>query len=153
MPTANATTSRAQFAALEGQWTGTETIHPSPWGAGGTAQGKWQIRRDGSGLNLLFDYTEARADGTSFDAHSVVAIDPETGDWLLFLFDGFGFPPLQPARGCWDNNRLVLEKTTPRGVGRTIFEIGADEFRYAVASRTHDAATFTAVMDGVYRRA
>ena len=80
------------------------------------------------------------------------AIDPETGDWLLFLFDSYGFPPLQPARGRWEGNRLVLEKTTPRGVGRTVFEIGPDRFTYSVASSAHGAATFTPVMDGVYRR-
>lgn len=145
--------SRAQFDALVGQWTGTETIHPSPWGPGGPATGKWQIRRDGSGLHLILDYAEQRADGKSFDAHSVMAIDPESGDWLLFLFDSFGFPPLQPARGRWDGERLVLEKTTPRGVGQTIFEITTDGFAYSVASRSHDAMAFTAVMDGAYRKA
>ena len=152
MTTIDLSSARARFAALEGQWTGSETIHPSPWGPGGPAVGKWEIRRDGSGLHLLLDYAEQRVDGASFDAHSVLAIDPETGDWLLFLFDSFGYPPLQPARGRWEENRLVLEKRTPRGVGRTIFEIGPDEFRYGVASRAHEAAIFTPVMDGVYRR-
>ena len=152
MPIVDPSSARAQFAALEGEWFGAETIHPSPWGPGGPAEGKWQIRRDGSGLHLVLDYAERRADGTSFDAHSVFAIDPETGDWLLFLFDSFGFPPLQPARGRWEANRLVLEKTTPRGVGQTVFEVEADQFRYSVASRTHEATSFTTVMDGAYRR-
>jgi hypothetical protein len=152
MTTTDSSVARAQFASLEGQWMGLETIHPSPWSGGGSAEGKWQIRCDGSGLHLILDYLEQRADGTAFNAHSVIAIDPETGDWLLFIFDSFGFPPLQPARGRWYGDRLVLEKATPRGVGRTIFEIGPDEFRYAVASRSHDATAFTPVMDGVYRR-
>ncbi|HTH48327.1 MAG TPA: DUF1579 domain-containing protein [Candidatus Limnocylindria bacterium] len=152
MPDSSKSSSRLHFDALEGQWSGHETIYPSPWGPGGPAEGKWRIARDGSGLHLVFDYTERRADGTSFDAHSVAAIDPETGDWLLFLFDSYGFPPLQPARGRWEGNRLVLEKTTPRGVGRTVFEIGPDRFSYSVASSAHGAATFTPVMDGVYRR-
>jgi hypothetical protein len=152
MQSANQTSARARFAVLEGQWAGAETIHPSPWGAGGPADGRWQIRRDGSGMHLILDYAERRADGTSFDAHSVVAIDPESGDWLLFLFDGFGFPPLQPARGRWEGGQLILEKTMPRGVGQTIFEVGPEQFRYSVASRAHEAQTFTPVMDGAYRR-
>ena len=152
MPSPQQPQSRAQFDSLIGQWTGMETIHPSAWGPGGPATGDWQIRRDGSGLHLILDYAEERADGKTFEAHSIIAIDPETGDWLLFLFDSFGFPPLQPARGRWDGNRLVLEKTTPRGVGQTIFDITADGFSYRVASRTHDATVFTPVMDGVYRR-
>ncbi len=88
----------------------------------------------------------------SFDARSVDAIDLESSDWLLLLFDSFGFPPLQPVRGRWDGDRLVLEKTAPRGVGCTISELTAEGFAYSVASRTHEAAEFMPVMDEVFRK-
>lgn len=126
---------RSWFDNFVGEWTGAETLHPSPWTAGGSAEGKWSIRRDGAGLHLVFDYAEQRADGGRFDAHGVLARDPENGDVLLFIFDSFGFPPLSPARGRWEGSRLVLDKATPRGVGRTVFMLEADGFGYAVSSR------------------
>ena len=41
-----------------------------------------------------------------------------SGEWLLFLFDSFGFPPLQPARGRWNGDRLVL------GTGLAVMVLG-----------------------------
>jgi hypothetical protein len=47
--------------------------------------------------------------------HGVFTLDPSNGSTLWYWFDSFGYPPLEPARGGWEDNTLWLAKRTPRG--------------------------------------
>ncbi|HEV2676006.1 MAG TPA: DUF1579 family protein [Aliidongia sp.] len=141
-----------QLGRFEGVWTGSGIVFPNPWGPSGATTGSWNFRLDPGGFNLLHDYVEQRSDGYRFDAHGVLTVDPAADEYVWFWFDSYGFPPLSPARGRWDGARLVLEKTTPRGVGRSIFTVHGDELDYAAASRLGTEPAFTPVVEGTYRR-
>ena len=59
-------------------------------------------------------------------------VDPSTGSIVWFLFDDYGFPPVDPARGGWKDGCLELVKSTPRGVGRTQLELSEQGLVYTV---------------------
>ena len=141
-----------RLKALVGNWAGEETLFPSPWGPGGTARGSWRFAFDASGFNLIHDYNEERSNGQHFDAHGVLAVDPEAAEYVWFWFDSFGFPPLNPARGNWDGSTLMLIRHTPRGIGRSFFELAGDRFTYRIDSKVKGQDDFAPVMEGTFLR-
>lgn len=150
--TEDAETLRRSLARLEGHWTGTGTLHPNPWGSSGPTTGSWTFRVDASGHHLLHDLTELRETGDTFTGHGVMCVDPAAGEIVWFWFDSYGHPPLQPARGTWEGDRLVLRKRTPRGLGRSSFALDGCTLAYHVESQTHGQDTFTPVFSGRYER-
>jgi hypothetical protein len=141
-----------KLALLTGEWTGDEQIFPNPWGPAGPARGRWSFNLDPSGFNLIHRFNEQRLSGYSFHAHGVLTVDPATEEIIWFWFDSYGFPPLSPARGKWSGTTLTLEKQTPRGVSRSIFDLRSDQFLYSVHSRQTDQADFFPVMEGTFVR-
>ena len=112
-------TLRRSLARLQGHWTGTGVLHPNPWGPSGPTTGTWTFRLDACGHHLLHDLAEVREAGGTFAGHGVMCVDPAAGGIVWFWFDSYGQPPLEPARGTWDGDLLVLRKHTPHGHGRS----------------------------------
>ena len=139
-----------RLAEFVGDWEGDEEVFPSPWGPGGRARGRWTFRLGAAGFGLIQDFSEVREGGVRFDAHGVLTVDPEAGDYVWFWFDSYGFPPLNPARGTWQASVLALEKSTPRGIGRSVFELNDGAFRYRVESKLNGETRFAPVMAGTY---
>jgi hypothetical protein len=134
-----------RLGRFEGSWIGMGHTHPSPWGPGSAATSSWVGRFDPPRLNLIVDYLEHREDGSRFDAHGVMTVDPADGQVLWYLFDSFGYPPLTPYRGAWSDTRLVLDKQTPRGLGRTCFQLSDGQFLQEIESKVIDAPAFVPV--------
>ena len=141
-----------KLALFVGDWDGEEEIFPNPWGPGGPGRGRWNFRLDASGFNLIHDFSEVRDGGYRFDAHGVLTVDPVANDYVWFWFDSYGFPPLSPSRGAWQGAVLTLEKITPRGVGRSVFEFGSDGFAYRVETKLTGSTQFIPVMAGRFVR-
>lgn len=137
---------------LVGLWRGTGEVLPNPWGPSGPTSGHWAFRLDRNGYNLLADFRETGENGYAFEAHGVMTVDPEAEEIVWFWFDSFGFPPLAPFRGRWNGGTLALEKTTPRGIGRQVIELGSEVLRFVVEAKAGDAASFAKVMQGSYAR-
>ncbi|TSD89772.1 DUF1579 domain-containing protein [Mycobacterium sp. KBS0706] len=140
------------LARLEGAWEGEEEVFSNPWGPGGPARGRWEFRFDRAGLALIHDFSEERSGGYRFDAHGVLTVDPAAEEIVWFWFDSYGWPPLTPSRGAWEDDRLVLEKHTPRGIGRSVFTVGPDRFTHEIESRPTGQDGFVPVMRGVFHR-
>ena len=51
----------------------------------------------------------------------------------MALFDSIGYPPEVPARGAFDGDTLVLERTTPRGTNRTTFTLDGERLSQDIA--------------------
>lgn len=149
---ADAQSLRARLEALEGEWTGEETLHPTPWAPGGRARGHWTFRKDSSGRYLVHDYREEREDGAPFDAHGVLTAAEDGAGYLWFWFDSFGYVPNPPGTGSWDGDALTLIRTSPRGASRSVFTFDSGGFRFDLSFRGADQERFSPVMHGRFRK-
>ena len=135
-----------------GRWTGEETMAPSPWGAGGTATGHTECRRGLDGIALIQEYEQVKDGAVCFRGHGVLLIEPDTQDVLWWWFDSMGFPPDAPARGRWDGDVLIFDKTTPRGEARYRYDFGGDRYRFTIENRFPGQPDFVEFMHGDYIR-
>ncbi len=93
------------------------------------------FKLDVQGRVVVQDYRQVRSDGAEFSAHGVFMIisdDSRIGWWL---FDSYGQPP-EPATGSWLDQKLIMEKTTPRGVARHTFSIEDEKLIYRIELKT-----------------
>jgi hypothetical protein len=141
------------LAVFEGDWAGKGQVFPNPFGPSGPTVGTWRFGFDSGGFNLIHDYREERAGGHVFAGHGVLTVDPAASEIVWFWFDSYGFPPIPYARGRWDGPRLILEKTTARGVGRSVLAVAGETLAYRNEVKLADAAEFVGVAAGEYRRA
>ena len=142
----------SQLQPLIGLWKGQGEIAPNAWGGAGKCLGRWSFRYDPAVRNLVHDYEESRADGSAFNGHGVFCADTDGDDLLWFWFDSYGFPPLEPARGLFRRDLLVLTKRTPRGLGRSTFRLDGERLEYLVEAQTPGQPGFSPVMHGVFQR-
>ncbi|GAA5532275.1 DUF1579 domain-containing protein [Deinococcus aluminii] len=143
---------RKRLHRFVGLWAGEETLAPSPWAAAGTAWGHVTFALDLGGVILTQQYRQERGGQPSFALHGVLTVDPQQGDVLYYAFDSFGFPPLEPARGCWAGDTLVVTKRTPRGEARHHFAWQADHYDYTVENRFPGQDGFTPFLTATYVR-
>ncbi len=135
-----------------GQWAGRGEVFSTPWSPAATCESLWQFGFDNSGYNLIHDYHETRSNKQQFNGHGVLTIAPDTKEVLWFWFDDFGFPPLDPSRGNWDLEKLVLMKNTPRGLGRSTFVFDHNVFDYFIEAQPHGENSFIPVMRGTFKK-
>lgn len=135
---------------LAGTWRGHGEIAPNPWGGSGPCRGAWTFRFDAARKAMIHDYDETRADGTPFNGHGVWCADGD--DLVWFWFDTYGFPPLPPARGGWRDTSLVMTKTTPRGLGRSIWTCDGRVLTYRVEAQPTGQPDMSLIMQGRFER-
>ena len=110
-----------RLARFEGSWEGTEQLAPSPWSPGGTAQAVLSFGVAAGGFAVVQDYRSS----AGLTGHGVFSV---SGDEVLWhWFDSIGYPVEVPARGGFEGDLLVLERTSPRGTNRTTFALAADQ--------------------------
>ncbi|HEV7491727.1 MAG TPA: DUF1579 family protein [Rhodanobacteraceae bacterium] len=142
----------ARLARFAGSWSGDEELSDSPWGPGGAAIGRCEMREAVDGMALVQDYTEEKGGQAVFRGHGVFTIDPANGDVLWWWFDSMGFPPDPPARGRWNGDRLLFEKKMARGEARYEFVFGGDHYDFRIENRFPGQSEFVVFMKGRYRR-
>lgn len=139
------------FDALVGTFAGTDKIHASVWGPAEMApvdiDAAWEI---GGGV-LVQRWRDTRA-ADDFELVNIFMEDPATGEVLLYVFDTFGYPPDPPARGSWNGDRLLLERTTERGQGQSEFTPTQLGFRWSKRYRPSHSGSWQAVIDGELAR-
>lgn len=142
----------ARLMRFAGKWSGEEQLSESPWGPGGPATGRCEMRVAVDGMALVQDYVEEKDGHTVFRGHGVFSIDPASGEVLWWWFDSMGFPPDPPARGRWNGEQLLFEKKTPRGEARYEFRFGGDSYDFQIENRFPPQPEFVVFMRGHYRR-
>jgi len=142
----------AKLMRFAGRWRGDEQLSPSPWGPGGPAVGRLEMRDAVDGMALIQDYTEEKDGAPVFRGHGVFTIDPMSGEVIWWWFDSMGFPPDPPARGRWNGDTLLFEKSTPRGEARYEFRFEGDAYRFRIENRFPGQEDFVLFMEGHYRR-
>ncbi len=143
-----------RLRALVGDWTGEETLHPSPWDpSGGSATSRVTSRLDLEGFFLITDYVEERGGEVTYRGHGVFGWDPAGNCYTMHWFDSMGSGAPAPARGRWDGNRLVFEQATPTGHSRYVYLFEA-EGRYTFRiENSRDGREWKPIMEGRYTRA
>lgn len=120
----------------------------SPWSTAGNAWGDFSFHHSLPGI-CIRDYRQRRDDGSEFLAHEVFQQQSDGGIWL-FGFDTFGYPPLEPARGEFNDGTLTLVKITPRGRARHRW-IAAETLDYWVDIAVADSAEFIPFLRASYQ--
>ncbi len=150
MPKAGPT--HARLLAFAGEWEGTESVEPSPWGKGGPALGRASFRGDLDGFAVIQDYVQLKDSLVTFRGHAVFTVDPKTDEVLWYWFDSIGFPPDGPARGRFEGDVLTLLRVTERGASRYVHQISATEYRFSIENKFPGDADFKPFMRGTYTR-
>ena len=133
-----------------GYWSGESVVCPNPWTRSGPNRGRWGFRFDNARKNVIFDYEQSGPDGSGFDGHGVFCADPDSENLCGFWFDDRGFPPFNPLRGQWVDNRLILLNQTPRGQGRWTLYTENKQLHYAIESCLPGQDTYVDVLRGNY---
>jgi hypothetical protein len=116
----------ARLASFEGSWAGTEQLAPSPWSPGGTAQAVLSFGVAAGGFAVVQDYRSS----AGLTGHGVFSV---AGDEVLWhWFDSIGYAVEVPARGGFEGDVLVLERTSSRGTNRTTFALVGSSLRQRV---------------------
>ena len=137
---------------LLGELSGPEEVSSTPWAEGGPAIGRVSGERGLDGGVLVQHQVQERDGAPAFRSLNVFMADPATGEVLLYSFDSVGYPPEPPARGTWNGEELVLERTTERGSARTTFTPTADGYRWSKSFRAPGAGEWAPVVRGELRR-
>ncbi|RNF82612.1 DUF1579 family protein [Montanilutibacter psychrotolerans] len=136
---------------LEGRWSGFEQLSPSPFGPGGVAFGRSTCRSALDGMALVQDYEEEKDGRVAFRGHGVFTIEPGSDDVLWWWFDSMGLPP-ERARGHWDGDELLFEKSSTKGDVRYRYTFNDDGYRFVIENRFAGDAAFSEFMRGDYTR-
>ena len=116
-----------KLRALAGEWSGDETIHPTPWDpAGGTAKGTTKSRMDLDGFALVQEYTQKRGGKVSYRGHGVIGWCGEEKRYLWHWSDTMGGVPGQVTRGDWKGNKLTFQHASPHGHSRYTYTFNRD---------------------------
>ena len=141
-----------KLAQLVGQWTGTETLHPSPWDPkGGSATGRIQNRAELGGFVVVQDYEQERNGTINFRGHGVFGWDAKDQCYTLHWFDTMGMPP-NTFRGSFEGNVLSLIDKNANGVNRAIFYFTKSDAYTFKMEVSQDGKQWFAMMDGSYEK-
>jgi hypothetical protein len=139
--------------ALSGRWVGEETLSPSPWGPGGPAVGRAEIRVSLDGFFLLQDYREEKDGAVVYRGHGVFGFDRQSGQYVWWWFDVMGHVAPAPSRGTWKGDVLTFLSESPMGRGRYTYRFRADgSYELSIENQFPGKDDWTPFMRGTYRR-
>lgn len=139
---------------LIGQWSGPETMHPSPWDPqGGPATATVTNRAILDGFAVVQEYEQRRKGAPNFTGHGVFWYDAGKDEYVMTWWDsmsGVG----NEYRGQFDGQVLTVGAPMPGGAGhsRASFDIskpGAYAFALEISQ---DGTTWQPSMSGTYRK-
>lgn len=137
---------------LVGRWVGPERYAASPWAPAGDGEGEMRFAPAARGRVLVQDYRSTRDGEEWFAGHGVLVEDRDRGVVRWWWHDSAGFAPERPAEGRWEQGRLVLLRTSPRGASRHTFELDGDVLRQRIETGPSGAGALEPMLDAVYRR-
>lgn len=133
---------------LVGEWTGTETIAPSPWdpsGATASATVLNQLALDGS--IVIQEYQQRRGNVVALEGHGVFGV--EGAEVVLRWWDNWS-PTPREFRGTIAGDTLQLTSRDAKGGARATWHLGANEYRYTLEVPQGDG--WYRYMEATYRR-
>jgi hypothetical protein len=141
-----------KLSALIGDWSGGETLHPSPWDAGGTAAASvtnsWVL----DGLAVVQQYEQRRDGQVTFRGHGVFWYDPSSQEYVMHWWDSMNGTAGE-YRGDFDGDVLVLGAPMPQGGhSRTSWRLTGPDAHDFLMEVSPDGETWQPAMEGRYRK-
>jgi hypothetical protein len=150
MPTPDA--HHQKLAAFAGTWTGTETMHPSPWDPNGrTCDARTTWRVDLAWFVVVVDYAQSKNGQQTYHGHGVYTIDPQNHEVVLHWFDVMG-GQREEFRGAWQGAVLTLTSKNPMGFMRLTYDLSKPGTLQNRGEMSPDGKQWSALFDGVHRR-
>jgi hypothetical protein len=142
-----------KLAPLVGEWTGDETLHPSPWDpSGGGARAQVTNRWIADGFAVLQEYEQSRDGQVTFRGHGVFWFDPRTEEYVMHWWDSMGGTAGE-YRGRFDGDRLVLAAPMPQGGhSRTSWLLTGPDAHDFLMEVSPDGEAWMPAMEGQYQR-
>lgn len=142
-----------KLAAFLGEWSGTETMHPSPWDPkGGTAAARVVNRAIVDGFAVVQDYEQRRGGKVNFRGHGVIWYDAAKQQYVMHWVDSMGGTNNE-YRGTFEGDQLKLGAPMPQGgQARTVWDFstpGAYAFAMEISP---DGQNWAPSMTGTYRK-
>jgi hypothetical protein len=143
----------ARLAALVGEWTGPETMHPAPWDpTGGPATGRLVNTSILDGFAVMQQYAQNRGGAESFKGHGVFWYDQAAGEYVMTWWDSVAGGGSH-FRGRFEGDRLVLVSEMPQGgLCRSTFDTGRPGHYSFLMEISSDGEQWMTAMEGVYER-
>lgn len=144
-----------RIEALAGNWTGEETLHPSPADPqGGTATATMNLRLVNNGFNVVGDYQQTRKGSTSpsFTGHSVFDYDTKSDELILYWFDSMGMGA-HPFRGKFDGKHATL-MMAPDAMGhlRLSYDLSEKNTLRMKMELSQDGKKWNPMLESVYHK-
>lgn len=140
-------------AALVGDWSGDEIMHPGPMDPkGGKSKGRYRSRLATSGFTVVQDYEQTVGGKVTFEGHGVFTYDVNENCYLWYWFDSMGFVPCTTTKGQFVGNSIVWTNQSPMGHARythTFLRGGKCAFKIECSE---DGQQWAPMMDGLYTK-
>lgn len=138
---------------LVGEWSGEETLSPSPWGPGGSAIGRATFRLGLDGFFVIQDYEEEKDGRISFRGHGLFGYDAQANEFCWYWVDSMGFVPPGPSRGQWEGDTLTFRVKSPAGEGRYVYRFeNPRTYHFLIENSFDGGKTFTRLMSASYHK-
>jgi hypothetical protein len=140
-----------KLAGLEGSWSGTDRMHPSPWDpTGGQASSRIESRVALDGFAVVQDYEQTRNGVVSFRGHAIFTYDAAKSTYLMYWFDNMGFPPAAPSPGEWKDDAFVFVERNPMGNSRYTYRVPAPGKLELKIETSLDGTAWRPFLEGQY---
>lgn len=138
---------------LAGTWQGEEHLKASEWGPGGVATGRYTMRVDIDGFNVIQDYIQSIGDQVSYRGHGVFGWDGEQKLYTWYWVDSLGQVPF-PSLGVWEGNTLQFQHGGHGNRrGRYTYQFEADDvFAFQIENSGDAGKSWITLLQARYRR-
>jgi hypothetical protein len=142
-----------KLSGLIGEWSGGETLHPSPWDpVGGKATAKIVNRWTAGGFAVVQDYEQRRGGKVNFSGHGVIWYDPGKQQYVMHWLDSMSGSNSE-HRGGFTGEVLTLGAPMAQGGhGRVVFDLGkSGQYGFSL-DLSQDGQTWAPTMTGSYKK-
>ena len=136
------------LARMAGEWTGAETLLPSPFHPEEQKRNSTNSARMLEGFFLVSDYEQRSGDEVTFRGHGVYSWDAATEEYTMYWFDSMGGAG-GVARGKLEGDVLTFQSTSPMGHHRYRYTLSDGGYRFEMAM-SQDGEEWSTFMDGTY---
>lgn len=146
------TEAHKKLERLAGNWSGEETMMPSPWDPkGGKATAKISSRVALSGFVVVGDYEQHRDSVCTFQGHSVWTWNAQDACYQLYWWDSIGVP-VNIFKGNFNGDTLTMTCVDHQGHSRLTYQFTGPSSLRSTMEMSQDGKNWMKLFEGAYER-